>query len=52
VLRTNRSMLRFVRALGFEIGPEPYEPTLVRVVRKLRSTSSASARKAGEISTG
>jgi acetyltransferase len=52
VLRTNRPMLRFVRALGFEIAPEPYEPTLVRAVKRLRSTSPASARNAGEISTG
>jgi acetyltransferase len=52
VLRTNRSMLRFVKALGFEAQPEPYEPTMVRVVKKLRSTSAASARSAGDISTG
>ena len=52
VLRENRAMLRFVRALGFELQPEPYEPTMVRVVKKLRSTSSASARSAGDISTG
>jgi acetyltransferase len=52
VLRNNRPMLRFVRALGFEVSPEPYEPTLVRVVKRLRSTSPASARNAGEISTG
>jgi acetyltransferase len=52
VLRDNRAMLRFVRALGFEAAPEPYEPTTVRAVKRLRSTSSASARNAGEISTG
>jgi acetyltransferase len=52
VLRENRAMLRFVRALGFELEPEAYEPTMVRVVRKLWSTSSASARSAGDISTG
>jgi len=52
VLRGNRAMLRFVRALGFEAQPEPYEPTMVRVVKRLRSTSSASARSAGDISTG
>ena len=46
VLRTNSSMLRFVRSLGFEAQPEPYEPTLVRVVRKLRATSAASTRRA------
>ena len=44
VLRTNRAMLRFVRALGFELEPRPDDPTLVRVVKKLRSTSAASAR--------
>ena len=44
--------LRFVRALGFELEPQPYEPTLVRAVKKLRSTSAASARSAGDISTG
>ena len=52
VLRTNSAMLRFVRALGFALEPEPYEPTMVRVAKKLRSTSAASARNAGEISTG
>jgi len=52
VLRENRAMLRFVRALGFELEPQPYEPALVRVVKRLRSTSSASARSAGDISTG
>lgn len=52
VLRANFPMLRFVRALGFELAPEPYEPTTVRAVKRLRSTSAASERKAGEISTG
>lgn len=52
VLRSNRAMLRFVRALGFDAEPEPQDPTMVRVVKKLRSTSPASARNAGEISTG
>jgi acetyltransferase len=52
VLRANHAMMRFVRALGFEIYPEPSEPTTVRVVKRLRSTSSASARSAGDISTG
>jgi acetyltransferase len=36
VLRDNPSMLDFVRALGFEVAPEAHEPTLVRVVKKLR----------------
>ncbi|TAK84454.1 MAG: N-acetyltransferase [Betaproteobacteria bacterium] len=35
VLRDNRPMVKFVRALGFEIAPLPQEPTLVRVVRRL-----------------
>jgi acetyltransferase len=35
VLRSNSGMLRFVRALGFDTQPEPREPTLVRVVKKL-----------------
>ena len=35
VLRTNRGMLRFVRALGFDAQPEAYEPTVVRVIKKL-----------------
>jgi acetyltransferase len=52
VLRSNSGMLRFVKALGFALAPEPYEPTTVRAVKRLRSTSAASARKAGEISTG
>jgi acetyltransferase len=52
VLRENRAMLRFVRALGFELAPEPYEPTTVRVVKRLRSTSAASARSVGDTSTG
>jgi acetyltransferase len=52
VLRDNRTMLRFVRALGFELRPIPGEPTLLQVVKVLRSTSSASARSAQEISTG
>lgn len=52
VWRHNRSMLRFARALGFEILPLAPDPTAVQVIKDLRSTSSASARKAGEISTG
>ena len=40
VLRENRSMLRFVRALGFEVEPQPSEPTVMRVVKKLRSTAA------------
>lgn len=35
VLRDNREMLRFVRALGFEATPDPSDATLVQVVRKL-----------------
>jgi L-amino acid N-acyltransferase YncA len=35
VLRDNRDMLKFTRALGFEAVAMPEDPTLVRVVRKL-----------------
>lgn len=35
VLRDNRDMLKFMRALGFELAGEPQEPTLMRVVKKL-----------------
>ena len=35
VLRDNHTMVRFIRALGFEVTPMPEEPTLVRVVRQL-----------------
>ena len=35
VLRENRDMLRFVKALGFEATPDPVESTLVRVEKKL-----------------
>ena len=35
VLRDNQAMLDFVRELGFEATPEPHEPALVRVTRKL-----------------
>jgi acetyltransferase len=35
VLRENRDMLRFVRALGFEAHHEPLEPTLTRVTKLL-----------------
>lgn len=35
VLRDNREMLRFVRALGFETTPDPEDATLMQVVRKL-----------------
>jgi acetyltransferase len=52
VLGSNRPMLHFVKGLGFEAQPQPYEPTMVRVVKRLRSTASAAARSAGDISTG
>jgi acetyltransferase len=52
VLGSNRSMLHFVKGLGFEAQPQAYEPTMVRVVKRLRSTSSAAARSAGDTSTG
>jgi acetyltransferase len=35
VLRDNRDMLKFVRALGFEATPDPVESTLMRAVKKL-----------------
>jgi acetyltransferase len=35
VMRENREMLRFVKALGFEAVPDPIEATMVRVVKKL-----------------
>lgn len=52
VLGSNRSMLHFVKTLGFDVQRQPYEPTMVRVVKRLRSTSSAAERSAGDISTG
>jgi acetyltransferase len=52
VLRDNRTLLRFVRALGFELRLLPDEPTLLQVVKVLRSTSSASTRTAGATLTG
>jgi acetyltransferase len=42
VLRDNPAMLRFVEKLGFEISPEPHEPAIVRVVKKLRRQGSSS----------
>lgn len=35
VFSTNREMLRFVRALGFEIQPVPEDRTMVRIVKSL-----------------
>ncbi len=35
VLSTNREMLRFVRALGFEVQPVPEDRTMVRIVKTL-----------------
>lgn len=34
VLRENREMLRFVKALGFEATPDALEPTMARVEKK------------------
>ena len=34
VLRDNRTMVKFVRALGFEVTPVEEEPTLLRVVKR------------------
>jgi acetyltransferase len=36
VLRRNAVMLAFGRDLGFELAPEPREPAVVRVIRKLQ----------------
>ena len=46
VLRSNAPMLHFVKALGFEIEPEPCEPTIVRVAKKLGPASAARTRHA------
>jgi RimJ/RimL family protein N-acetyltransferase len=35
VFSTNRDMLRFVRALGFEVQPVPEDRTMVRIVKTL-----------------
>lgn len=35
VLRENRDMLRFVKALGFQAMPDPLEPTMARVEKRL-----------------
>jgi acetyltransferase len=35
VLRANRTMLRFVRGLGFEISSVPEDPVTLRVVKQL-----------------
>jgi acetyltransferase len=44
VLRDNHDMLRFVRALGFEVRPVPEEATLLQVVKPLgRYAGGASA---------
>lgn len=41
VLRGNANMIGFVRELGFELQAERYEPTMVRVVKPLRSAPAA-----------
>ena len=41
VLRENQDMVRFARALGFEVRPVPQEPTLVQVVKRLRPLAAA-----------
>ena len=51
VLRTNTPMLHFVKALGFEAQAQSREPTMVRVVKRLRSTSSAAPRSPGDVLT-
>jgi acetyltransferase len=42
VLRENRPMTRFVRALGFEVAPESREPTLLRVAKRLQHGGAGS----------
>ena len=46
VLRDNHDMLRFVRALGFEVRPVPDEPTLLQVVKPLGAKGADAARAA------
>jgi GNAT superfamily N-acetyltransferase len=41
VLAHNAEMLRFVRALGFEVRPEPGDRTTMRIAKKLRRSRSA-----------
>ena len=41
VLRDNRGMLRFVRALGFEVRPVPGEPTVLQVTKRLARYAGA-----------
>jgi acetyltransferase len=43
VLRDNYPMLKFVRALGFELVAMPQEPTLVEAVKYLRPGAGAAA---------
>jgi GNAT superfamily N-acetyltransferase len=40
VLRSNTTMLRFVRALGFVVHPVPEDPTTVRVIKALSMSSN------------
>ncbi len=46
VLSINRTMLRFARALGFEVQPVPGDRTTVRIVKQLDSGGAAAARRA------
>ncbi|HYX66728.1 MAG TPA: GNAT family N-acetyltransferase [Burkholderiales bacterium] len=41
VLRDNRDMLRFVRALGFEVRKVPGEPTVLQVTKRLARYAGA-----------
>jgi acetyltransferase len=43
VLRENREMVRFARALGFEVRPVAQEPTLLQVVKPLVPYAAAAA---------
>ena len=44
VLRENRDMVRFARALGFAVRPVPQEPTLLQVVKPLAPYAAVASR--------
>ena len=46
VLRDNTAMLRFMRALGFEVRPVPDDPTLLQVVKRLSGSAAPLRRPA------
>lgn len=51
VLAANTNMLDFVAELGFELEPQPYEPPLVRVVKRLRDNQPSSGQSCSGSST-